>query len=97
MDPQTQARDSLAAAFGKFGREYVAQELDTSVRTLERWGRGEIPRPKLLVHALNDLIRVDIVPDAGSTPAFEFVDLFAGIGGTRIGFERAGGRCVFTS
>lgn len=28
---------------------------------------------------------------------FRFIDLFAGIGGLRIGFERAGGRCVFTS
>lgn len=29
--------------------------------------------------------------------AFSFIDLFAGIGGIRLGFERAGGRCVFTS
>ena len=28
---------------------------------------------------------------------FAFVDLFAGIGGMRLGFEAAGGRCVFTS
>lgn len=28
---------------------------------------------------------------------FSFIDLFAGIGGVRLGFERAGGRCVFTS
>lgn len=33
--------------------------------------------------------------DAG--PAFRFVDLFAGIGGLRRGFEAIGGRCVFTS
>lgn len=28
---------------------------------------------------------------------FRFIDLFAGIGGMRLGFEAAGGRCVFTS
>lgn len=30
-------------------------------------------------------------------PAFKFIDLFAGIGGLRLGFEAIGGRCVFTS
>jgi DNA (cytosine-5)-methyltransferase 1 len=30
-------------------------------------------------------------------PIFDFIDLFAGIGGFRIGFEQAGGRCVFSS
>ncbi len=28
---------------------------------------------------------------------FTFIDLFAGIGGMRLGFEAAGGKCVFTS
>lgn len=28
---------------------------------------------------------------------FRFIDLFAGIGGMRLGFEAAGGRCVFSS
>ena len=28
---------------------------------------------------------------------FRFVDLFCGIGGLRIGFERAGGKCVYSS
>jgi DNA (cytosine-5)-methyltransferase 1 len=32
-----------------------------------------------------------------ASPEFTFVDLFAGIGGCRMGFERAGGECVFTS
>lgn len=29
--------------------------------------------------------------------SFSFIDLFAGIGGVRLGFESAGGRCVFSS
>jgi len=28
---------------------------------------------------------------------FRFIDLFAGIGGMRIAFEKSGGRCVFSS
>jgi len=36
-------------------------------------------------------------PSKGVKPKFDFIDLFAGIGGIRRGFEEVGGRCVFTS
>ena len=36
-------------------------------------------------------------PPLDKTYDFDFIDLFAGIGGIRKGFEHAGGRCVFTS
>lgn len=32
-----------------------------------------------------------------ANPDFTFIDLFAGIGGIRLGFESAGGQCVFTA
>ncbi|MBL8587194.1 MAG: DNA (cytosine-5-)-methyltransferase, partial [Methylobacteriaceae bacterium] len=36
-------------------------------------------------------------PVEAAAPAYRFIDLFAGIGGLRMGFEDIGGRCVFTS
>jgi len=42
--------------------------------------------------------RSPAVQDTEETPGtFSFIDLFAGIGGIRMGFEAAGGVCLFTS
>lgn len=63
-------------------------------RTLFRWEAGDT-KPR---RAALELIRAHVKQPVEACPAaFTFIDLFAGIGGLRRGFEAAGGRCVFTS
>jgi len=67
-----------------------------SVRQLYRWENGESSPRKAVVRLLEGIIRASREP-APPDPAFTFIDLFAGIGGLRRGFEPLGGRCIFTS
>jgi DNA (cytosine-5)-methyltransferase 1 len=65
-------------------------------RTGYRWESGEtVPRKAVL-----EVLRAHAPAppsQAAAAPAFRFIDLFAGIGGLRRGFESIGGQCVFTS
>jgi len=74
----------------------VAERLGRSVRTVSRWETGKNACPTIVGAALQNMLG-DKKMSKNKTPAFTFIDLFAGIGGIRIGFERAGGECVFTS
>ena len=67
-----------------------------SVRQLYRYECGEGRPRKAVIHFLQEMIRTSRKP-APETPSFTFIDLFAGIGGLRRGFEPLGGRCIFTS
>ncbi len=77
---------SLAEARGKLG---------ISDRQIQRYIAGESPVPKLVHERIREIAK----RRAGRRGAasFRFIDLFAGIGGLRLGFEAIGGRCVFTS
>ncbi len=75
-------------------QEELAAKLGTTTRTLRRWSLGET-RPRYNVEReIKGLLVRDLRP---LQPSFTFIDLFAGIGGLRRGFEALNGRCVFTS
>lgn len=76
--------------------EELAPIVGFSVSTLYRWERGEQePRQAALI-VLQGLLTAR-KPVVNDKPLFTFIDLFAGIGGLRRGFDGIGGKCVFTS
>lgn len=75
----------------------LAETSGFSRRTVYRWERGERPPRKAALRLLDSMARKAKPEAVKSGAAFRFIDLFAGIGGLRRGFEALGGRCVFTS
>jgi DNA (cytosine-5)-methyltransferase 1 len=95
----------LAEARKIWTQKDLANLLEVYAKTVSRWETGKVRPPAMAGRAIRDLMR-EHRENAVFTPppaeiagdgAFTFIDLFAGIGGIRLGFERAGGRCVFTS
>jgi len=73
----------------------TAKTLGYTERQVYRWESGKnVPR-KVVMDALKT-VRNDRCAEMTSTHAFTFIDLFAGIGGLRRGFDAIGGKCVFT-
>ncbi|MEG3166444.1 DNA (cytosine-5-)-methyltransferase [Sphingomonas sp. PB2P19] len=70
--------------------------------TVYRWERGITPPRRAAVRMLDDILRRSRIcaPSEASalekSDSFTFIDLFAGIGGLRRGFDKWG-KCVFTS
>lgn len=80
-----------------FTQEELAEELGYSRRTIHRWENGDGSPRRVAVQFLKNLVSPRGPDIASPQPSFTFIDLFAGIGGMRRGFEQVGGRCVFTS
>ncbi|WP_035475018.1 DNA (cytosine-5-)-methyltransferase [Burkholderia sp. WSM2230] len=96
MTPATR-HDLLTQALQVYSQAEIAARCGKNVRTIRRW-KSDQTCPRIAEAALREMLQAE--PRNGLTksqPDFRFIDLFAGIGGIRRGFEAHGGRCVFTS
>lgn len=73
----------------------LSDRLGFSTRTLYRWARGEAEPREAALHVLRSLVAKPV--NGSKEHNFKFIDLFAGIGGLRKGFESINGHCIFTS
>ena len=72
----------------------VAIDSGYSEQTIQRWETGTYEPRRIVIDWLQSK---RLKPSGLSQRTFSFIDLFAGIGGMRRGFEAVGGRCVFSS
>jgi DNA (cytosine-5)-methyltransferase 1 len=103
MTQHNEDLELLKKVLESYDQKSVAEHLNAvspscwSRETINRWVAGKC-KPKLshveYIH-LRDLLPKPPAKSKGHD--FDFIDLFAGIGGIRRGFEKAGGRCVLTS
>ena len=75
--------------------EEVARQLGRTESTLYRWKRGRT-EPSVAELEMLRRIALGFTRPLSVRPDFRFIDLFAGIGGMRLGVEAVGGRCVFS-
>ena len=103
MKLDTEENKVLKQVLESYDQKFIARHLNEITpgswtrETINRWVAGKCS-PKLSYaeyEHLKDLLPKPLNKKAAND--FDFIDLFAGIGGIRRGFEKAGGRCVLTS
>jgi DNA (cytosine-5)-methyltransferase 1 len=93
-DFEDDVNDLVQEVCAAYGTSRAATLLDISPTTFRRWVRGESIPNERAVPILRQLL-MDYRADEKAD--FKFIDLFCGIGGFRLAFEKAGGKCVFSS
>lgn len=102
MAPESDELALLKKSLESYDHKFIAEYLNQvspgawTRESLKRWtaGKDELRFSDAEYKHLQNLLPQ---PPRRKTHDFDFIDLFAGIGGIRRGFEEAGGRCVFTS
>ena len=88
-------RDALGLTQKDFAELLGLKE--SGERTISGWERGEhIPTAKRIQDIQNISTDIPFKPNP-IEHKFKFIDLFAGIGGIRLPFQKLGGECVFSS
>lgn len=93
--PNNAVIEYLIAARKFHSQASIAKQLGVDARTIRRWETNQSQPPAYLSAALQQMLPFHT--SKKTEAKFDFIDLFAGIGGIRAGFEAIGGQCVFTS
>ncbi len=97
MDERVSAHELLLRSLERYSQADLARKLNVTPRTVRLWEVKEDGPPDYRIQQLQKLLFGNESAPPSDGTDFTFIDLFAGIGGIRMGFEKNGGHCIFTS